>query len=422
MKAFTTQVNGSPTTEQGTFDAQEANSMMKEGKFIVESTGLTTDASGAGLPDPNTEQLAEAVNRYVGAGDFYVDSGVADAYVLTNIGSFKAVSAAVEGTLIRFRAINANTGASTVNRAGEGLKPLTLQGGTALPASTITTGQDTIARYTTAGGGRYEVLLAGGLVQTETSIQSAFKNLAITTTGTNANITVTADEVVLENTGFTYFTARTVSLVINSAASGANGLDTGSLAADTWYSVWVIYNSNTSTTAGLISLSTTAPTMPAGYTFKARIGWIRTESGVNEYPLSSIQRGRTAYYKIAAGSNLTQLSVIASGVQGTTTADVNTWATVSIVNFVPTTASRIGITPASQGGFAFVAVAPNSDYQAVNNSVKQANAPVSFQNVATSSLFASGSNVLMQLESTNIFVISSAAGGRVLCSGWEDNI
>lgn len=60
-----------------------------------------------------------------------------------------------------------------------------------------------------------------------------------------------------------------------SAGTGANKLDTGSEAANTWYSIWVICNPTTDTVAGLFSTSTTSPTMPSGYTKKRRVGWVR---------------------------------------------------------------------------------------------------------------------------------------------------
>jgi len=63
--------------------------------------------------------------------------------------------------------------------------------------------------------------------------------------------------------------------------SGANGLDGGIEASDTWYYVWVIYNPTTTTQAGLFSTSSTAPTMPAGYTYKKLVGVVRNNSSSN---------------------------------------------------------------------------------------------------------------------------------------------
>jgi len=67
-----------------------------------------------------------------------------------------------------------------------------------------------------------------------------------------------------------------INLTVNIAALGANGRDAGSEAANTWYSIWVIRG--TSGTAGLLSTSATSPTMPAGYTKKRRVGWVRNDA------------------------------------------------------------------------------------------------------------------------------------------------
>jgi len=55
------------------------------------------------------------------------------------------------------------------------------------------------------------------------------------------------------------------------------GLDTGTVAASTWYYAWLIARTDTNVVDALISLSATAPTMPTNYTFKRRIGAIRTD-------------------------------------------------------------------------------------------------------------------------------------------------
>lgn len=416
MKAFTIQQNGG-AGELGTCDANEQNSAWQEGKFAVESAGLTTDASGAGNPDPNTQQLAEAINRYVGSGNFYVDSGAADAYVLTNIGTFKAITAYIDGMMIRFRALNANTGASTISVAGIGVKPLTLEGSGVLPANYITNTVDTIARYTSAAGGRFEVLQAAGTrVFTTSSVQGTFKNLSIITTGLDANVSVTADEIALEDTTFSYQTVRSVSLTINSAASGANGLDTGALAASTWYSVWVIYNPSTITTAGLISLSATTPTMPAGYTFKARVGWIRTDATVNKYPFPIIQKGRRVQYVPSGGTNLLSVRIMASGVAGNPTTPG--WVAISVSTFVPTTASTI--TGSLLGGLGSKNVAaPNTTYGGYADTTKP---PVvsSHNNAGTTP--QSGQFTMIIEGTNNIYWASDSASSAITCVGWEDNI
>jgi hypothetical protein len=66
-------------------------------------------------------------------------------------------------------------------------------------------------------------------------------------------------------------------------AVGTNqgGLDTGSKANSTWYHVWVIGRVDTHVVDVLFSTSATAPTMPANYTKKRRIGAIKTNSSGN---------------------------------------------------------------------------------------------------------------------------------------------
>ncbi len=60
----------------------------------------------------------------------------------------------------------------------------------------------------------------------------------------------------------------TTPLTVDLAVSGVNGLDTGTKAINTWYYLWIIKNSATGTVAGLLSTSSSNPTMPSGYTKK----------------------------------------------------------------------------------------------------------------------------------------------------------
>jgi hypothetical protein len=63
---------------------------------------------------------------------------------------------------------------------------------------------------------------------------------------------------------------------IDCGTTGANGLDTGSLGASTWYHAFAIGKTD-GTTAFLASTSASAPTMPSGYTLKRRIGSFKTD-------------------------------------------------------------------------------------------------------------------------------------------------
>lgn len=102
------------------------------------------------------------------------------------------------------------------------------------------------------------------------------KNLVVKVNAANptSRIDIDADVLQVEDENLS-----SINLTVNIAAAGANGRDAGSEAANTWYSIWVIRG--TSGTAGLLSTSATSPTMPAGYTKKRRVGWVRNNGASN---------------------------------------------------------------------------------------------------------------------------------------------
>lgn len=79
--------------------------------------------------------------------------------------------------------------------------------------------------------------------------------------------------------------------------SGKGGLDTGSEAADTWYAVHVIGDTNgINPPDTLLSLSATAPTMPSGYNVFRRIGWVRNNSSSDLFEFIQKWSGRVRRY------------------------------------------------------------------------------------------------------------------------------
>src|SRR5713226_6742389 len=68
---------------------------------------------------------------------------------------------------------------------------------------------------------------------------------------------------------------------INGATTGAGGLDTGSLAASTWYHVFVIGKPGGGAGALVASTSLASPAFPTGYTLKRRIGSFKTDASAH---------------------------------------------------------------------------------------------------------------------------------------------
>lgn len=72
--------------------------------------------------------------------------------------------------------------------------------------------------------------------------------------------------------------------VINTAAVGLNGLDTGTLAASTLYNIFVIADATGYNTTGCIMSTAAIPIMPFGYGIYRRIGYWSTDSTVHFNP------------------------------------------------------------------------------------------------------------------------------------------
>lgn len=105
------------------YTAAEFTSFKNESQNAIEGTDQTLSAS-------SDVQLAKALTIAGQTAHSYQDSGAADAYVLTRTGLLEQPLSYVDGSRITFITANANTGASTVNVSGLGVKKILLQDGT----------------------------------------------------------------------------------------------------------------------------------------------------------------------------------------------------------------------------------------------------------------------------------------------------
>jgi len=109
----------------------------------IESGGETEWIRSQGLFDSDGGGAATG-------GDYYIDSGTANNYVLTPTGA--APIAYTDGMLIRFLPTNTSTGGSTVNVAGLGSKDIRTKGDNAIAPLAINTKETVVAQYNDALG------------------------------------------------------------------------------------------------------------------------------------------------------------------------------------------------------------------------------------------------------------------------------
>lgn len=106
--------------------------------------------------------------------------------------------------------------------------------------------------------------------------------LVLSTAGASASVSVAAG-IATDSTSvdiMTVLAAITKTTGAWAVGTGNGGLDTGAIAASTWYHVHLIKRPDTSVVDALISLSAVAPTLPANYTRFRRIGSIKTNASL----------------------------------------------------------------------------------------------------------------------------------------------
>ena len=103
-----------------TLTATEWNELPTEVQNVIVALNITLSSS-------DLNQLGKGIAGYVANGNFYIDSGIADAYVVSTIGSKQSPPQYTDGMEVIFIAGNRNLTASpTVNVAALGVKSITL--------------------------------------------------------------------------------------------------------------------------------------------------------------------------------------------------------------------------------------------------------------------------------------------------------
>lgn len=227
----------------------------------------------------------------------------------------------------------------------------------------------------------------------------------------NTKVDVTAGLVFLSASTVSKFFSS-VSVTINAATTGANGLDTGSLTTNQEYYVYLI--SDGTNVAGLLSLSATSPAMPAGYTMAQRFGAFKTDGSANFYRIT--QSGRTAQYVVTAGTNTASLWMLNNASTGNVVTPTYTaFQVTGAGKAAPVTATGIILVMAAYGGAGAMMTAPNANYGPYT----------SLTNPAPMMMLSSNASItaMLNLESNSIYHASNnAVAGSLLVLGWLDSV
>lgn len=161
-----------------------------------------------------------------------------------------------------------------------------------------------------SGDGTNITQVSGNIAQGTTPTQTARIDQVAGVIGAGVNVksdlavagtslTFTADQLTAATAlNGTLYQFANVNVTVNGAVTGINGLDTGVLAINTPYAVYLAYNPGTQTLGAFLTLATTlqgivygGANRPAGYTVTALIGIWSTNSGAATFKTGHI-RGR----------------------------------------------------------------------------------------------------------------------------------
>lgn len=276
---------------------------------------------------------------------YAIGTGSGGAPTLYTIPMADAPTAYVAGMHISFKASVNNNGAVNVNVNALGAQALLHKDLTAMVSNEIVGGQIVEATY---DGIQFQVtsVLVPVYTPAEAVVATGRNILVKTNTGTpNSKADIAADELILKRAtdGRTFLVSAVAVTADITLGVALNGMDAGVEAASTWYYLWVI--SDGVSVASLISLSSTAPTLPGTYLYKALAGVVRNDGGSNFVPFWGHDReiwvqdtnnavftattGQTSYGSVDISAFVPPIARRVGGRIGTVTASVNTTGTVA---------------------------------------------------------------------------------------------
>jgi len=261
-----------------------SNSIAKDGQTTItanipfNSKKITALANGSARTDSVAlGQVQDGTYRTLGTL-----GGSADTYTATPT---PAITAYATGSEFNLKVNADNTGASTLNVNAVAAKNIKKYDGAGSKIDLEAGDLQQDQYYKVIYDGTDFVLIGKNPATTSTAGQSLLPNPITISNGTDADhdIDFTAGNFTFDDgSGQAVATALTKQIdAAWVAGDNAGGLDTGSVAIDTTYYCFVIWNPTTSTADFLFSTSVSSPTMPSGYTKKKRIASLMTDGSGN---------------------------------------------------------------------------------------------------------------------------------------------
>lgn len=232
--------------------------------------------------DANFTALTAAFNNPLTYAIYAVDSGSANAYVIT-LSPPPANQAALLGVAIAFKANTSNTAASTLNVNSLGAQAIVRPGGA--PGQ----GGDIVGTVIVVWDGTNYVLQTARASGTPNDYISGFKLTNNGTTGWDIASGLATDS----TNAFTISGAALANKSQSAWAAGAAAggkLSAAAMANNTWYYWYAIRKDSDASVDYGFDVSSTTPTMPSGYTFFRYIGARKTQLAATNWD-TFIQHG-----------------------------------------------------------------------------------------------------------------------------------
>jgi len=340
-----------------------------------------------------------------------------------------------DGSIVGFTAIASNTGPVTLNPSGFGniavLKDTTA-GPVALTGapSEITQSNPVWVSFRASDNSFHLINTVIASASGATAPLCGAVGLKITNSvGTpNTILTITASQALMQtNAGLVINrsnVSQNINITLGTSTATAGGMDGESTGTNQWLYIWLIDNG--AAPAGLASTSSTAPTMPSGYTYKCRLGAMAVDGSSNLF--RTIQTGALAQYQLVASSNTTLPCVIFHGSAGTFSFTSPTLAAEQVTGngfcAPPTaTAGWFLVTDTYQGNAACnVMAAPSTSWGGTNNGPNGTNGLIWPLFVNASDNNVRNQQAIMNLESNSIGYAGGGAGCAVELQGWKDAV